>query len=70
MAFQMGPECLLERQKAHHWELVCLWGMLRAGPMVLECQSGKSISAIKNVSINEPFFNGHFPHFSFINFIS
>ncbi len=23
---------------------------------------GKSIVAIKNVSINEPFFNGHFPH--------
>lgn len=23
---------------------------------------GKSIQAIKNVTINEPFFNGHFPH--------
>jgi len=30
---------------------------------VLTCEPGKSIEAIKNVSINEPFFNGHFPHF-------
>ena len=29
---------------------------------VLECYSGKSIRALKNVSINEPFFPGHFPH--------
>jgi 3-hydroxyacyl-[acyl-carrier-protein] dehydratase len=28
---------------------------------VLECQSGETIRAIKNVTINEPFFNGHFP---------
>jgi 3-hydroxyacyl-[acyl-carrier-protein] dehydratase len=28
---------------------------------VLECHSGKSIRALKNVSINEPFFPGHFP---------
>lgn len=28
---------------------------------VIECQSGKSITALKNVSINEQFFNGHFP---------
>jgi 3-hydroxyacyl-[acyl-carrier-protein] dehydratase len=25
-------------------------------------EKGKSIQALKNVSINEPFFNGHFPH--------
>lgn len=30
---------------------------------VLEMIPGKSIVAIKNVSINESFFNGHFPHF-------
>ncbi len=30
---------------------------------VLECEPGKNIRALKNVSINEPFFNGHFPHF-------
>ncbi len=29
---------------------------------VLECEPGKGIVAIKNVTINEPFFSGHFPH--------
>jgi 3-hydroxyacyl-[acyl-carrier-protein] dehydratase len=29
---------------------------------VLDLQRGKSIRAIKNVSINEPYFMGHFPH--------
>jgi 3-hydroxyacyl-[acyl-carrier-protein] dehydratase len=29
---------------------------------VLNWESGKSITAIKNVTINEEFFNGHFPH--------
>ncbi|EJC60862.1 (3R)-hydroxymyristoyl-ACP dehydratase [Alcaligenes faecalis subsp. faecalis NCIB 8687] len=29
---------------------------------VLELVPGKSIVAIKNVSMNEPFFTGHFPH--------
>jgi 3-hydroxyacyl-[acyl-carrier-protein] dehydratase len=29
---------------------------------VLEIEKGKRIKAIKNVSINEPFFTGHFPH--------
>ena len=29
---------------------------------VLEIDKGKSIKALKNVSINEPFFEGHFPH--------
>ena len=29
---------------------------------VLEIVKGKSIKALKNVSINEPYFNGHFPH--------
>ena len=29
---------------------------------VLECHRGKSIKAIKNVTINEPFFPGHFAH--------
>ncbi len=28
---------------------------------VLECEPGKRILAIKNVTINEPFFTGHFP---------
>lgn len=29
---------------------------------VLEMEPGKRVVAIKNVSINEPFFTGHFPH--------
>jgi 3-hydroxyacyl-[acyl-carrier-protein] dehydratase len=29
---------------------------------VLEIEKGKRIKALKNVSINEPFFMGHFPH--------
>ncbi len=29
---------------------------------VLECVPGKYIHAIKNVTFNEPFFPGHFPH--------
>jgi 3-hydroxyacyl-[acyl-carrier-protein] dehydratase len=29
---------------------------------VLQLEKGKSIVALKNVTINEPFFNGHFPH--------
>ena len=29
---------------------------------VLSLQPGKSIVAIKNVTMNEPFFQGHFPH--------
>jgi len=28
---------------------------------VLECEPGKRILALKNVSVNEPFFAGHFP---------
>ncbi len=29
---------------------------------VLELEKGKRIKALKNVTINEPFFEGHFPH--------
>jgi 3-hydroxyacyl-[acyl-carrier-protein] dehydratase len=31
---------------------------------VLELEPGKRIKALKNVTINEPFFQGHFPHFA------
>lgn len=30
---------------------------------VLECEPGKHILALKNVTINEPFFIGHFPRY-------
>lgn len=29
---------------------------------VLDWESGKRITAIKNITVNEEFFNGHFPH--------
>jgi 3-hydroxyacyl-[acyl-carrier-protein] dehydratase len=29
---------------------------------VLDCKPGESLTALKNVTINEPFFPGHFPH--------
>ena len=29
---------------------------------VLDMEKGKRITALKNVTMNEPFFNGHFPH--------
>jgi 3-hydroxyacyl-[acyl-carrier-protein] dehydratase len=29
---------------------------------VLSCEPGKNVLALKNVTINEPFFVGHFPH--------
>ena len=29
---------------------------------VVSCEPGKNIVALKNVTINEPFFSGHFPH--------
>lgn len=28
---------------------------------VLECEPGKSLKALKNISVNEPMFTGHFP---------
>jgi len=30
---------------------------------VLLCEPGKRVVALKNVTINEPFFQGHFPHY-------
>ena len=30
---------------------------------VLECELGKRVRALKNVSVNEPYFNGHFPYY-------
>jgi len=30
---------------------------------ILDYEAGKSLTALKNVSINEPFFQGHFPHY-------
>lgn len=30
---------------------------------VTACEPGKELTALKNVTINEPFFQGHFPHY-------
>lgn len=30
---------------------------------IVEYKKGESLTAIKNVTINEPFFQGHFPHY-------
>jgi 3-hydroxyacyl-[acyl-carrier-protein] dehydratase len=30
---------------------------------VIECELGRRIRALKNVSVNEPYFNGHFPYY-------
>lgn len=30
---------------------------------VLQCEPGKRVVALKNVTINEPFFQGHFPYY-------
>lgn len=30
---------------------------------VLECEPGKHIVGFKNVTMNEPYFQGHFPHY-------
>ncbi len=30
---------------------------------VIECELGRRIRAVKNVSVNEPYFNGHFPYY-------
>jgi 3-hydroxyacyl-[acyl-carrier-protein] dehydratase len=30
---------------------------------ILECVPGERIKGVKNVTVNEPFFQGHFPHY-------
>lgn len=30
---------------------------------VLSCEPGKELTALKNVTVNEPYFGGHFPNF-------
>lgn len=39
----------------HHYPMLLI-------DRVEELEAGKSIKAKKNVSVNEPFFQGHFPH--------
>lgn len=49
----MGPE-EIKQYIAHRYPFLLI-------DRVLECEPGKRILALKNVSINEPFFQGHYP---------
>jgi 3-hydroxyacyl-[acyl-carrier-protein] dehydratase len=53
-AFPMDIHAVL-KQLPHRYPMLLV-------DRVIECVPGKSIHAIKNVTINEPFFPGHFPH--------
>src|SRR5437899_6282995 len=50
---QLDMQAILERLP-HRYPILLI-------DRVLECQPGKSIRALKNVTYNEPFFPGHFP---------
>ena len=52
--FQMDIAAVL-KQLPHRYPMMLV-------DRVIECIPGKSIHAIKNVTINEPYFPGHFPH--------
>jgi len=53
-AVQLDMQAILERLP-HRYPFLLV-------DRVLECHPGKSIRALKNVTYNEPFFPGHFPH--------
>src|SRR6201991_2942651 len=53
-AVQLDMQAILERLP-HRYPFLLV-------DRVLECRPGHSIRAIKNVTYNEPFFPGHFPH--------
>ena len=52
-AVQLDIQAILERLP-HRYPFLLV-------DRVLECHPGKHIRALKNVSVNEPFFPGHFP---------
>jgi 3-hydroxyacyl-[acyl-carrier-protein] dehydratase len=54
MAIQLDIKEILDRIP-HRYPMLLI-------DRVLDMVPGKSIKALKNVSINEPFFTGHFPH--------
>ena len=53
-AVQLDMQAILERLP-HRYPFLLV-------DRVLECRPGESIRALKNVTYNEPFFPGHFPH--------
>jgi 3-hydroxyacyl-[acyl-carrier-protein] dehydratase len=54
VAIQMDINAIL-KQLPHRYPFLLV-------DRVLECTAGQTIRAIKNVTVNEPFFPGHFPH--------
>jgi len=53
-SFKMDIEAIM-RQLPHRYPFLLV-------DRVLECVPGQHIHALKNVTFNEPFFPGHFPH--------
>lgn len=47
--------CQIKQYLPHRYPLLLV-------DRVLDWEAGKSITALKNVTVNEEFFNGHFPH--------
>jgi 3-hydroxyacyl-[acyl-carrier-protein] dehydratase len=52
--FKMDIEAIM-RQLPHRYPFLLV-------DRVLACEPGKYVHALKNVTFNEPFFQGHFPH--------
>jgi 3-hydroxyacyl-[acyl-carrier-protein] dehydratase len=52
--FKMDIEAIM-RQLPHRYPFLLV-------DRVLACEPGKYVHALKNVTFNEPFFPGHFPH--------
>jgi 3-hydroxyacyl-[acyl-carrier-protein] dehydratase len=55
-AMQPLDICAILKQLPHRYPFLMV-------DRVMECIPGKSIRGLKNVTINEPFFQGHFPAF-------
>ncbi len=53
-AFSMDVNAIM-RQLPHRYPFLLV-------DKVTSCVPGKSIEAVKNVTVNEPYFTGHFPH--------
>ncbi len=52
--FKMDIEAIM-RQLPHRYPFLLV-------DRVLACEAGKYVHALKNVTFNEPYFTGHFPH--------
>src|SRR5271168_3791751 len=52
--FKMDIEAIM-RQLPHRYPFLLV-------DRILACEPGKYVHALKNVTFNEPFFQGHFPH--------